>query len=137
MPFDVQFENCSGGQHRNRPVSSTPEIGGMKMEQKALPDFRRPAGIAVLVGLAFLGTMFIRITIPATAGYFTLGDIFVILAGVGLGPRAGLVVGALGPAAADAIGFPQFILATAIIKGLEGLAGGLIAKSRPVQGVGV
>lgn len=107
------------------------------MTEKLVPDFRRSAVTAVLVGLAFLGTMFIRIPIPATTGYFNLGDMFVILAGAWLGPWGGLVVGALGPTAADAVGFPQFILATAITKGLEGLVVGLIAKSRDVQGVGL
>jgi uncharacterized membrane protein len=44
------------------------------------------------------------------------------------GPLIGGVVGAIGPASADAIGFPQFILATAVVKGIEGLAMGMIAK---------
>lgn len=107
------------------------------MMQKSGPDFRRSAIIAVLVGLAFLGTMFVRIPIPATTGYFNLGDMFVILAGAWLGPLGGFLVGAIGPTAADAIGFPQFILATAVTKGLEGLIVGLIAKSRPTQTVGI
>lgn len=107
------------------------------MTDRIASDYRRTAVIAVLIGLSFLGTMFLRIPIPATTGYFNLGDMFVILAGAWLGPRAGLLVGLVGPAAADAIGFPQFILATAVTKGLEGLVVGLIAKSRPVQGVGL
>lgn len=36
----------------------------------------------------------------------------------------GAAVGLIGPATADAIGYPQFILATAAVKGLEGLAVG-------------
>lgn len=104
---------------------------------KSVPDFRQTAVTAVLVALAFLGTMFIRIPIPATNGYFNVGDMFVILAGIWLGPWRGLAVGAIGPAAADAIGFPQFILATAVTKGLEGLTAGLIAKSVREQRVGV
>jgi uncharacterized membrane protein len=100
------------------------------------PDFRRTAVTAVLLGLAFVGTMFIRIPIPATNGYFNLGDMFVILAGVWLGPWRGAAVGMIGPAAADAIGFPQFILATAVTKGLEGLLTGLVAKSAREQGIG-
>lgn len=107
------------------------------MTEKNVPDFRRSAVTAVLVGLAFVGTMFVRIPIPATTGYFNLGDMFVVLAGAWLGPWGGLLVGAAGPTAADAIGFPQFILATAVTKGLEGLFVGLIAKSRPVQTVGI
>ena len=60
-------------------------------------------------------------SIPATTGYFNAGDIFVILAGLWLGPIAGCTVGVLGPTATDAIGYPQFMLATAVTKGLEGL----------------
>lgn len=97
-------------------------------------DLRRTAIIAVLVGLSFLGTMFIRLPVPATTGYFNIGDIFVILAGLWLGPVAGLLVGLVGPTAADLVGFPQFVVATAITKGLEGLVTGLVAKSRPLQG---
>jgi uncharacterized membrane protein len=54
---------------------------------------------------------------------------FVILAGLWLGPRGGFIVGLLGPTAADLIGFPQFVLATAVTKGLEGLITGIVAKS--------
>jgi len=76
--------------------------------------------------LAFVGTTIIRIPIPATGGYFNLGDTFVMIAALLYGPLIGGLVGLIGPAAADAIGFPQFILATAIVKGLEGAAVGAI-----------
>lgn len=81
---------------------------------------------AALFALAALGTLLIRIPIPVTTGYFNVGDIFVVLAGLWLGPIAGLVVGMFGPTAADVIGYPQFVLATAVTKGLEGLLVGLI-----------
>jgi len=84
--------------------------------------------VTALTAVACLGTLFVRIPIPITTGYFNVGDVFVILAALWLGPTAGLIVGALGPAAADAIGYPQFILATAVTKGCEGLVVGLIAK---------
>jgi len=89
-------------------------------------SLKHTAIAAALTALAAIGTMIIRIPIPATTGYFNLGDAFVILAGLWLGPRGGFIVGALGPTIADAIGFPQFILATAVTKGLEGLLVGLI-----------
>lgn len=95
----------------------------------AMPERRalaRTGVIAALTALAALGTLLIRIPIPATTGYFNIGDVFVVLAGLWLGPLAGLIVGAIGPAVADAIGFPQFILATAVTKGCEGLVVGLI-----------
>lgn len=83
--------------------------------------------VAAFATLAFVGTMIIRIPIPVTGGYFNLGDTFVMVAALLYGPLVGGLVGAIGPAAADAIGFPQFILATAVVKGIEGLVIGLIA----------
>lgn len=83
--------------------------------------------IAAFATLAFVGTVAIRIPIPATGGYFNLGDTFVMVAALLYGPIAGGLVGMVGPALADAVGFPQFILATAVVKGMEGLIVGLIA----------
>ena len=86
--------------------------------------------IAAFATLAFVGTTIIRIPIPATGGYFNLGDTFVMIAALLYGPLIGGLVGLIGPAAADAIGFPQFILATAIVKGLEGAAVGAIGGGK-------
>jgi uncharacterized membrane protein len=81
-----------------------------------------------LIVLAALGTLLIRIPIPASTGYFNVGDVFVVLAGLWLGPLAGLLVGMIGPTIADTIGYPQFIFATAVTKGFEGLLVGLIGR---------
>jgi uncharacterized membrane protein len=83
--------------------------------------------IAAFATLAFVGTTVIRIPIPATGGYFNLGDTFVMAAALLYGPWVGALVGLIGPAAADAIGFPQFILATGIVKFCEGGLVGLLA----------
>ena len=82
--------------------------------------------IAAFATLSFIGTLVIRIPIPATGGYFNLGDTFVMIAALLYGPVIGAAVGFIGPALADAVGYPQFILATAIVKGLEGLLVGWI-----------
>lgn len=92
--------------------------------------------IAAFATLAFIGTIVLRIPIPATGGYFNLGDTFVMLAGLLYGPLVGGVVGLIGPAAADAVGYPPYILATAVVKGLEGLAVGLIGGSRESFSIG-
>ncbi len=83
--------------------------------------------VAAFITLAFVGTLVIRIPIPATGGYFNLGDTFVMTAALLYGPIIGGMVGLIGPAMADAVGFPSFILATAVVKGLEGVAIGFIA----------
>ncbi len=93
--------------------------------------------IAAFSTLAFVGTMIIRVPIPVTGGYFNLGDTFVMAAGLLYGPLVGGLVGMIGPAAADAVGFPQFILATAVVKGLEGLAVGLIGGGSKSGGMRV
>ena len=60
--------------------------------------------IAAFATLAFVGTTVIRIPIPATGGYFNLGDTFVMIAALLYGPLIGALVGLIGPALADAIG---------------------------------
>jgi uncharacterized membrane protein len=86
--------------------------------------------IAAFATLAFVGTIILRIPIPATGGYFNLGDTFVMLAGLLYGPLVGGLVGMIGPAAADAVGYPPYILATAVVKGLEGLVVGYLSGGR-------
>lgn len=98
--------------------------------------FATTAIVAALIALAAITTTVIRIPIPATTGYFNIGDVFVILAGLWLGPLGGMLVGAIGPTIADAIGFPIFIPATLITKGLEGLIVGMIcmgAKNEAIK----
>ena len=91
--------------------------------------------IAAFATLAFIGTLIIRVPIPATGGYFNLGDTFVMVAALLYGPLVGALVGMIGPAAADAVGFPQFILATAVVKfcegGIVGMVGGTGKRSEP------
>lgn len=86
--------------------------------------------VAAFAVLAFAGTTFIRIPIPATGGYFNLGDTFVMVAALLYGPFVGALVGLIGPALSDAIGYPQFILATAVIKCIEGGIVGWVAKKQ-------
>jgi len=93
--------------------------------------------VAAFATLAFLGTTIIRVPIPATGGYFNLGDTFVMAAALLYGPVTGGLVGLIGPAAADAIGFPQFILATAVVKGVEGTLLGLVGGGKARSSLGM
>lgn len=99
---------------------------GKRSEVKSL---FRVGLIAAFATLAFVGTLVIRVPIPVTGGYFNLGDTFVMAAGLLYGPLVGALVGMIGPALADAVGFPQFILATAVVKFCEGGLVGLIGQS--------
>ena len=104
----------------------------MKFKQWTLTKTGLVAG---LTGLAAVTTMVTRIPIPATTGYFNIGDVFVIFAGLWLGPTAGLIVGAIGPTIADLIGFPVFVPATFVIKGSEGFFVGIIVGQVEISNV--
>jgi len=99
--------------------------------------FATTAIVAGLTALSAVATMLIRIPIPATTGYFNIGDVFVVLAGLWLGPLAGALVGGIGPTLADAIGFPVFIPATMVTKGVEGFLVGLIASRADENALGL
>jgi uncharacterized membrane protein len=105
-------------------------VGSNKEERVTPPQeaqrLFRVGIVAAFATLAFVGTAVIRIPIPASGGYFNLGDTFVMVAALLYGPVVGALVGLIGPAAADAIGFPQFILATAVVKAIEGALVGIV-----------
>ena len=102
----------------------------MKQSSQMQQLFRVGVTVAFIT-LSFLGTAAIRIPIPASGGYFNLGDTFVMAAALLYGPLVGAAVGMVGPSMADAIGFPQFILATGVVKGIEGLLVGLLSRQKP------
>jgi uncharacterized membrane protein len=85
---------------------------------------------ALLTAFVAAITIFLRIPIPKSGGYLNLGDVVIMFAGLYMGPKYGLVIGGIGSAVADAIGFPIFIVPTLIIKGLEGLCAGLFSRGR-------
>lgn len=76
---------------------------------------------SMLIALVCLGTMFIKIPVPATNGYINVGDSFIIISALMFGPAAGLIAGGIGSAMADLLsGYAHFALFTLIIKGIEG-----------------
>lgn len=77
----------------------------------------------VMAALIFVATQ-IRIPIP-TGGYLNLGDVMINICSFVMGPLAAIPA-ALGSAIADLVaGYPVYIPATFVIKGLMGLIGGL------------
>ena len=84
----------------------------------------------LMTALVFLATYFTRIpTMILPGGYFNLGDAVIILASVLLGPAGGLAAGAVGSALADiAAAALLFAPITFVVKGLEGLAVGLLLR---------
>jgi uncharacterized membrane protein len=97
-----------------------------RVRRRYVRAFNRIGIIAIFSAFAFLSTTFIRIPVPVSGGYFNIGDVFVMAAGILFGPLVGSLVGLIGPTASDAVGYPQFIPATAVIKFTEGLLVGFI-----------
>src|SRR5215469_14332181 len=86
---------------------------------------------AVFTALVFLSTYLFQIPIPATQGYFNLGDIMIFIAALTFGPTVGGFAGGIGSSLSDALGgFGTFAPFTLVIKGFEGYAAGLIAQRK-------
>lgn len=89
---------------------------------------REIAATGIMAALTTIATMTLTIPIPATQGYFNLGDAIVIISGLVFGPIVGGVAGGIGSALADLLGgWYTWVPFTLIIKGLEGAAAGYIA----------
>ncbi|MBQ8278650.1 MAG: ECF transporter S component [Roseburia sp.] len=79
---------------------------------------------ALFMALTCVATMIIKLPTPGTGGYVHLGDAFVVLSGILLGPVYGAIAGGIGSALADLLGgyfvyVPiTFIVKTAIAAGV-------------------
>ncbi len=67
------------------------------------------------------------IPIPATSGYFNLGETLIYVAALLFGPFVGAAAGA-GATIADALVAPQYAPGTFTIKAIEGLLVGILIK---------
>jgi uncharacterized membrane protein len=78
---------------------------------------------AIFAALVFVVTSQIPpIPIPATSGYFNIGETTIYIAALIFGPLVGALAGGIGSALSDAfLGFGLFAPGTFIIKGGEGL----------------
>ena len=86
---------------------------------------------SLFAALICVATLVVQIPIPATHGYINLGDCFVILSGILLGPVYGALASGIGSALTDVIsGYAVYAPATFIIKALMALIVSLITKKR-------
>jgi uncharacterized membrane protein len=87
----------------------------------------RIATIAILTAVTAVLTFLVRIPVPATKGYFNLGDTVIYFTAFTLGPVSALLTGGLGTAIADLIGYPSFAPISLFVHGLQGLVAALVA----------
>ncbi|KUH33099.1 hypothetical protein APY94_07465 [Thermococcus celericrescens] len=84
---------------------------------------------AVMAAVVGVTTAFITIATPATGGYLNFGDTMVMFSAMAFGPVIGVFAGGVGSALGDIIaGYPGWAPITLVVKGLEGLAIGYIAR---------
>ena len=95
---------------------------------------REIAATAIMASLATVATMIFTFPIPATNGFFNLGDVIVVVSGLTFGPIIGGISGGLGSALADILlGYGTYAPFTLVIKGCEGLIVGYLAGRKEDQ----
>ena len=98
----------------------------MTFERKPQKTAFDVAVAAIFAALVFVATYSFVISIPATSGYFNLGETVIYVAALVFGPLVGAISGGVGAMIADILLGPQFAPGTLIIKGFEGAIVGLL-----------
>ncbi|MCW3981164.1 MAG: ECF transporter S component [Candidatus Bathyarchaeota archaeon] len=87
---------------------------------------------AVFTALVCVTTMVLSIYVPATQGFFNVGEAMVFLSAILFGPFVGAFAGGFGSMLADLLlGFPHYAPATLIVKACEGAVVGTLKKKNP------
>ena len=92
-------------------------------------DFTLKLAIAaVFAALVWVATMAFTVSVPATSGYFNIGETVIYVAAMLFGPFVGAFAGGVGAAFADVLVAFPFAPGTLVIKGLEGAIVGFLNK---------
>lgn len=103
-----------------------------KMSKKAFPPTIQLAILAVFTSLVCAATMVFSISVPATKGFFNIGETMVYITALLFGPFIGSFAGGFGSMLADILlGYPQFAPGTLIIKACEGGIVGFLGQKKP------
>lgn len=87
---------------------------------------------AVFTALVCIATMIFSIYVPATQGFFNVGESMVFLSAILFGPFVGAFAGGFGSMLADLLlGYPHYAPATLIVKACEGAVVGVLMKKTP------
>ncbi len=90
---------------------------------------RTLAEAAIFTAFVFAATAAFSAGIPATNGYFNVGEIMVYTTALLMGPLVGAFAGGVGSMLSDVfLGFPQFAPGTLLIKATEGFVVGYLGK---------
>lgn len=91
---------------------------------------RELVAAAIFIALTAVVTRYTAIPIPATRGFFNLGEVVIYVAAIIYGPIVGMLAGGVGSALADIWAqAPYYAPFTLVIKGIEGFVVGRLAGS--------
>lgn len=97
-----------------------------------MPSVRKIPLLAFYVALVTVSTIVFTVYVPATRGYFNIGEAAIYTVALLSGRYFGAVAGGMGSALADLLlGYYIFAPATLVVKGLEGGLLGYLAEKRP------
>lgn len=83
---------------------------------------------AVFAGLVCIATIAFTVSVPATTGYFNIGETVIYVAALLFGPYVGAFAGGVGASIADMLVAPQFAPGTFMIKSFEGMIVGFLNR---------
>lgn len=99
--------------------------------EKAISPFNL-AVTAVFTALVCAATIVFSIYVPATHGFFNIGESMVFLSAILFGPLVGGFAGGVGSMLADLfLGYPHYAPATLIVKACEGAIVGTLKERHP------
>jgi uncharacterized membrane protein len=102
-------------------------IATVKTRNRAVTPLQLAASI-VFIALVCIVTISFTLYVPATSGYFNLGEAIIYIAALTFGPLVGALAGGVGAMIADIIVAPQFAMGTLVVKGVEGAVVGFLGK---------
>lgn len=100
----------------------------IKMQKETALVTTKLALTPVFVALVALATMVLVVNIPATSGYFNIGETVIYVAAILFGPYVGAISGGVGAAIADALLAPAYWPGTLVIKAFEGALVGFLSN---------
>ena len=96
----------------------------MKLNSKEL------AATAIFTALVAMATIAFSVYVPATYGFFNIGETMVYTSAIVMGPIVGGFAGGVGSALADIfLGYGSYAPGTLVIKGVEGFIVGYLARN--------
>jgi len=88
---------------------------------------------AIFAALVWVATITFTVAVPATTGYFNIGETVIYVAALSFGGLVGAFAGGVGAALADIMLAPSYAPGTLVVKGIEGAIVGYLNKKLPLS----